>query len=109
MTLDQLFDVTDKYHRWIINEGTNSIYVGYRWNLRDDAFNLEPRNGDLYEQIKDREIEHLTFHIDISHKKWKEKGLMKPLMPEETPQYSYSDLQETVYYEVHLKGKEQEQ
>ena len=36
----------------------------------------------------------------------KELGLMQPLHPEETPNYSFSDLQLTIYREIILKSEE---
>ena len=35
-----------------------------------------------------------------------ELGLMQPLHPEETPNYSFSDLQLTIYREIILKSEE---
>lgn len=68
---------------------------------------MKPSDEELYQSIKDREVEDFKFHLDIKHKQWKEKDLMKPLMPDETPQYAFSDLRLDLYYEVHLKRKEQ--
>lgn len=108
MTLDQLIDVAnDQPQRWMIREGKEVIFAGWIWELKDIL--LKPDKEDLYRSIKDREVEQFKFHLDIKHKQWKEKDLMKPLMPEETPQYSFSDLRLDLYYEVELKRKEQEQ
>lgn len=106
MTLDQLVDVTnDQPQKWLISEGEEVIFTGWIWELKDTL--LKPDKGDLYQSIKDREVEQFKFHLDIKHKQWKEKDLMPPLMPDETPQYSFSDLRLDLYYEVNLKRKEQ--
>ncbi|MCM1217254.1 MAG: hypothetical protein NC548_22365 [Lachnospiraceae bacterium] len=39
---------------------------------------------------------------EIRHKEWKKRGLMKPLQPDETPDISFSDLQMTLYYTIHI-------
>lgn len=106
MKLSDLINVTTKSSRWIINDDNHPIFLGYRYLLTDEL--LEANLSDLYEKIKDREVESFKFHLDINHKQWQEKGLMSPLMPEELPHYNFSDLQETLYYEVRLKRKEQE-
>lgn len=106
MTLEQIVDSVRQPQHWIIYDGKERIFIGWSWDLKDDK--LEPKHGELYEKHKHREVDDFAFHIDISHKQWKEKGLMQPLMPEDTPQYSFADLQQTIYYEVHLKGKEKE-
>ncbi len=91
MTLDQLIDVSNSQpQKWIIREEKEPIFTGWIWELKD--YLLKPDKGELYQTIKDREVEDFKFHLDIKHKQWKEKNLMKPLMPEETPQYSFSDL-----------------
>ena len=33
---------------------------------------------------------------------WKELGLMKPLEPEQTAQYKFSDLQMSLYYTIYI-------
>ena len=106
MTLDQLVDVAnDQPQRWMIYEEKEQIFIGWIWELKDQV--LEPREKELYQRIKDREVGQFKFHLDIKHKQWEEKKLMKPLMPDETPQYLFSDLRLDMYYEVHLKRKEQ--
>lgn len=52
------------------------------------------------------EVTRIKETVDITHKRYKELGLMKPLHPEETPNYSFSDLQLTIYREIILKSEE---
>lgn len=37
---------------------------------------------------------------EIRHKRWRELNLMQPLKPEETPDYSFRDLQMCIYHTI---------
>lgn len=52
------------------------------------------------------EVTRIKEKVDITHKRYKELGLTQPLHPEETPNYSFSDLQLTIYREIILKSEE---
>ena len=39
---------------------------------------------------------------EITHRRWKELGLMKPLEPDQTAQYKFSDLQMSLYYTIYI-------
>lgn len=39
---------------------------------------------------------------EITHRRWKELGLMKPLEPDQTTQYKFSDLQMSLYYTIYI-------
>lgn len=39
---------------------------------------------------------------EIRHKEWQKRGLMAPLQPQETPEYSFSDLQMNLYNTIYL-------
>lgn len=58
------------------------------------------------EALMAEEVTRLKEKVDITHKRYKELGLMQPLHPEETPNYSFSDLQLTIYREIILKSEE---
>lgn len=59
-----------------------------------------------YEALMAEEVTRIKGTVDITHKRYKELGLMQPLHPEETPNYSFSDLQLTIYREIILKSEE---
>lgn len=42
------------------------------------------------------------FTPEIRHKEWQKRGLMAPLQPQETPEYSFSDLQMSLYNTIYL-------
>lgn len=39
---------------------------------------------------------------EARHKEWQKRGLMAPLQPQETPEYSFSDLQMNLYNTIYL-------
>lgn len=101
VTVEEMRAITGNGDRWIVYDGDNIIFTGWIWELSDNLINGK-KESELFKRIKNREVKRFKFHLEITHRKWKEKGLMKPLMPEETQQYLYSDLQESVFYEVHI-------
>ena len=57
-------------------------------------------------KISDRlriiEVKKFRAVPEITHRRWKELGLMKPLEPEQTAQYKFSDLQMSLYYTIYI-------
>lgn len=78
-----------------IEKDGRQIYTGYLGLL------LHGDKG-LYEEVRDAEVKHFAAVPEITHKEWERLGLKKPLMPEETAQYSFSDLQMTLYYTIKI-------
>ena len=48
---------------------------------------------DIVAQIGDAEVKRFRAIPEITHRKYKERGLIAPMKPEETPDYSFRDLQ----------------
>lgn len=71
------------------------IFVGYLYSLTTE----EQHN---YDSIRNCEVKKFRAVPEIRHKKWQEKGLMQPLMPEEMAEYRFSDLQMSLYYTIHI-------
>lgn len=42
--------------------------------------------------------------FETRHKKYKELGLMPPYRPDITAQYEFSDIKQTVYYDIIVEG-----
>lgn len=70
------------------------VFVGFLGSLR--------LSTKTYEEIKDREVVQFRAVPEIRHKRWKELNLMRPLEPEETPDYCFSDLQMKLYYTIYI-------
>ena len=57
------------------------------------------RAGDK-ERIAHRLVKKYHYSLDIKHKDWERRGLMPPIEPDEIAQYSFSDLQLSVYTQI---------
>lgn len=57
--------------------------------------------GDM-EALMDAEVKRFRPTPEIRHKEWRKRGLMAPLQPQETPEYSFSDLQMNLYNTIYL-------
>lgn len=57
---------------------------------------------ETYEDIKGKEVVKFRASPEICHRRWKELNLMKPLEPEETPDYCFSDLEMKLYYTIYI-------
>ena len=97
MTLADIVAVMSDPDRVRITKGSNELFAGYLGNLVHMA---------EYEALMAEEVTRLKEKVDITHKRYKELGLMQPLHPEETPNYSFSDLQLTIYREIILRSEE---
>lgn len=82
MTLADIVAVMSGPDRVRITKGNNELFAGYLGNLVHMA---------EYEALMAEEVTRIKGTVDITHKRYKELGLMQPLHPEETPNYSFSD------------------
>ena len=76
------------------------IYVGYMSILRQD----KEKAGQMKEYMGGK-VEKFRVVPEIRHRKWKEKGLMPPLLPEQTPMYNFQDLQMEIFNEIWIDGR----
>ena len=58
--------------------------------------------GSISEELKAAELKGLQFRPEITHRQYKELGLMQPLTPEDTPAYKFSDLELRLYYVLQI-------
>lgn len=59
-------------------------------------------NAGGVEELMDAEVKRFRPIPEIRHKEWQKRGLMAPLQPQETPEYSFSDLQMNLYNTIYL-------
>lgn len=90
MTVSEQLDVISSSNRAVIKHGDKILYNNYIGG------------ADLGEDILSAEVKRLTFKPEINHKRWQELGLMQPLNQEDTPQYSFSDLELRLYYVIDI-------
>ncbi len=94
MKLEDILKLLSSSDRLRIIKGGETIYIGYLANLERAG------SGMLTGQ---EEVEKLRVVPELRSKYWKEKGLMPPCEPEELAQYSFSDLEMKLYYDIHIK------
>ena len=75
----------------VIKDG-EEIYNQYFANMEVDK--------DIVAQIGDAEVKRFRAIPEITHRKYKELGLIAPMKPEETPDYSFRDLQLCIYHTI---------
>lgn len=95
MTMKDIMPYLQNPDRMQVFKDGEEIFTGYKASLEMQQ---------MTSKLMDMEVESFRAIPEIKHKKWNELGLMKPLMPEETPEYSFSDLQLTLYYTIGLKS-----
>lgn len=102
MILNEVLDVYESYFRIkIIDQNKNVIYVGLLANLSKPGTYHNPDITQIGLTGLEA-VEKLVTALDVSHKEWKERNLMPPILPEMASQYRFSDLQLSQYYEIHL-------
>lgn len=94
MTLKDTLRLLLPSDRLRIIRGKEILYAGYPGNLKRE------RNGQL---TGEEEVEQLRAVPEIRHRQWKEKGLIPPFEPELTAQYTFSDMEFKLYYDIYLK------
>lgn len=95
-TVEEFLRLIHPSDRVRIVRGKKDIYVGFMAGIEED----------VQQQIMKEPLEQFRAVPEINHKKYKELGLMEPLEPDQTPQYSFSDLQMSLYYTMILKDQE---
>jgi len=99
MTLEDFVKVIENADRLRIFKDGKEVFVGF-------LALLVPTYGKggnkVYEGIRREEVKKFRAVPEIRHKKWDELNLMRPLQPEETPEFSFSDLQMSLYYTFYL-------
>lgn len=99
MKLEDYVKVIENSDRLRILQGEKEVYVGF-------LALLVPFRGngghEVYESIRRAEVKRFRAIPEIRHKKWEKLNLMRPLQPEETPEFSFSDLQMSLYYTFYL-------
>lgn len=74
--------------------------------LKDNGINsldeLQKEISEEYRKYSEHEVKKFRAVPEITHRRWKELGLMKPLEPDQTAQYKFSDLQMSLYYTIYI-------
>lgn len=83
-----------------ITQSNISMPKSGKWATAGMVGNEGPGGG--VEELMDAEVKRFRPTPEIRHKEWRKRGLMAPLQPQETPEYSFSDLQMNLYNTIYL-------
>ncbi len=94
MTLEEFVKLLGNSDRLRILKDGKEIFVGW--------LALLVMHNEMYERMRTDAVKKFRAIPEIRHKRWKELNLMKPLEPDETPEFSFSDLQMNLYYTIYI-------
>lgn len=92
MTVKDIMTLLESPDRVRVIKDGKEIYNQYFANMQVDK--------EIIEQIGDAEVKRFRAVPEITHRRFKELGLIPPLKPEETPDYSFRDLQMCIYHTI---------
>lgn len=98
MTLEEGIAVLQNPDRVRIFKDKEQLFIGYRALLIADLGTIDK----VMEEHGKDEVKSFRAIPEITHKQWKDRGLMPPIQPEELAQYSFSDLQMSLYYTFYI-------
>ena len=94
MTLRQFLETLTNLDLLRIIKDGEDVFVGYLGILNAEK--------ELLDQYGGQQVQQFRAVPEIKHRRWRELNLMKPLRPEETPDFRFSDLQMKLYYTIYL-------
>lgn len=106
VTVKEFIGTLESSDRLRIIEDGAEVYVGYLAAFKPFA---DHEISEEYRKYSGYEVKKFRAVPEITHRRWKELGLMKPLEPDQTAQYKFSDLQMSLYYTIYTqerKGQE---
>ena len=94
MTLEKFIKLLENSARLRIVKDGKEVFAGWLAML--------VMQNEVYERMRADVVKRFRAIPEIRHKQWKEQNLMKPLEPDETPEFSFSDLQMNLYYTIYI-------
>ena len=88
MTVEEIRRVSRPSGRALIVKDKEVLYTGWFCNVP--------------EELKYKEVRELSIEQEVKHKDWKRLGLRSPLQPDETPEYSFADLETRLYHKIKI-------
>ena len=92
-----------------VEQALSYTRAGDRVQIIDEDYGIEIFTGyasllpeEKRQELADRKVRQYHYTLDIKHKEWKERGLMPPIEPDQLAQYSFSDLQVSVYTQIYI-------
>ena len=94
MILGEFVKLLENSDRLRVIKDEKEIFVGW-------LAMLVMRN-EMYKEIRTDAVKKFRAIPEIRHRQWKERNLIKPFEPDETPEFLFSDLQMNLYYTIYL-------
>lgn len=94
MTLEEFVKLLENSDRLRILKDGKEVFVGWLAML--------VMHNEMYERMRTDAVKKFKAIPEIRHRQWKERNLMKPLEPDETPEFLFSDLQMNLYYTIYI-------
>lgn len=94
MILEEFVKLIENSDRLRILKDEKEVFVGWLAML--------VMQNEIYERMRTDVVKKFRAIPEMRHKQWKERNLMKPLEPDETPEFVFSDLQMNLYYTIYL-------
>lgn len=94
MALEEFVKLLENSDRLRILKDGKEVFVG--WLAMLVMYN------EMYERMRTDAVKKFKAIPEIRHRQWKERNLMKPLEPDETPEFLFSDLQMNLYYTIYI-------
>lgn len=92
MKVKELLAVVSNPAMLRIVRGKEDLYIGYKGMM---GYEIKGVPDWMEETVK-----KFAAAPEIRHRQYRELGMMEPLLPEEMPQYAFSDLMMTLYYTI---------
>ena len=92
--LKDLMAILQNPDRIRIVKGGRDLFAGFMGQMEEED----------RQKYADEVVKRIKGAPEIAHKHWKEKGLRSPLMPDQAADYSFSDLQMTLYHVIELEA-----
>lgn len=58
----------------------------------------------IWQPFADCEVKRFQVTHEVSHKRYKELGLIPPFRPDLTAEYSFTDLRQKTYHDIYIDG-----
>ena len=94
MILEEFVKLIENSDRLRILKDEKEVFVGWLAML--------VMQNEIYERMRTDVVKKFRAIPEMRHKQWKERNLMKPLEPDETPEFVFSDLQMNLYYTIYF-------
>ncbi|GFI09990.1 hypothetical protein IMSAGC019_01067 [Lachnospiraceae bacterium] len=94
MALEEFVKLLENSDRLQILKDGKEVFVGWLAML--------VMHNEMYERMRTDAVKKFKAIPEIRHRQWKERNLMKPLEPDETPEFLFSDLQMNLYYTIYI-------